>query len=155
MFRLCRMPSYARWGCLGMLITCWIASSAVAQEAPAKRPMPPIDAQLKSDNYPASARRQGIQGRVLVEFTITAKGRTTDIKVVKSEPEGIFDDAVRSAMRGIKFTVPEDWEASGGDKQPYTLSYVFKLNPCSTENCSPPKQHEEADDWLMLSVPGK
>jgi protein TonB len=49
--------------------------------------------------YPQSALIRGIEGWVMVEFTITAGGAVTDARVIESEPQGTFD---RETLRAIK-----------------------------------------------------
>ena len=47
--------------------------------------------------YPAAAVRKRLEGRVLMEANVDRNGRVSDVSVVASEPEGLFDDAaVRS-----------------------------------------------------------
>ncbi len=48
--------------------------------------------------YPRRATQRGIEGWVLVEFTITPSGAVTNPVVIDSEPPGIFN---RSALRTI------------------------------------------------------
>jgi len=48
--------------------------------------------------YPRRATQRGIEGWVLVEFTITSAGAVTNPMVVDAEPPGIFN---RSALRTI------------------------------------------------------
>lgn len=45
--------------------------------------------------YPQEAVRQGIQGRVLVDFVIDEKGRVTDVRAVKSSHPLLEDEALR------------------------------------------------------------
>lgn len=45
--------------------------------------------------YPASAVRDGIQGRVMVEFVINKDGKVSDVKVVKGVSEELDAEAVR------------------------------------------------------------
>lgn len=50
--------------------------------------------------YPPRAASRGIEGWVIVQFTITETGAVKDPKVVDAEPEGIFDEAaLRSIVR--------------------------------------------------------
>ena len=50
--------------------------------------------------YPQKAARNNIEGWVLVEFTVTARGTVEDIKVLDSKPPRIFDRAaVRAVMK--------------------------------------------------------
>lgn len=45
--------------------------------------------------YPESAVREGVQGRVLVDFVIDEKGKVTDVKVLKGADGRLDDEAVR------------------------------------------------------------
>ena len=53
--------------------------------------------------YPRSAQRRGIEGHVVLQFTITQTGTVTDIKVVDSIPPNVFDDAAKRALARWKF----------------------------------------------------
>lgn len=53
--------------------------------------------------YPSRAKRMGIEGYVKVELQVDETGVVTDIKIIKSVPEGVFDRAVRRALRRWKF----------------------------------------------------
>jgi protein TonB len=53
--------------------------------------------------YPVTARSRGIEGYVIVEFTVTAFGTTRDIRVVEASPSGIFDKAAISAASRFKY----------------------------------------------------
>ena len=45
--------------------------------------------------YPASAVRDGIQGRVQVEFIIDKDGKVTDVKIAKGGSEELDAEAIR------------------------------------------------------------
>ncbi len=49
-------------------------------------------------DYPARAVNRGIEGWVLVEFTITGTGSVKDAKVVDAKPANIFNDAAIKAI---------------------------------------------------------
>ena len=49
-------------------------------------------------DYPARAVNRGIEGWVLVEFTITGTGSVKDAKVVDAKPGTIFNDAAVKAI---------------------------------------------------------
>ena len=49
-------------------------------------------------DYPARAVNRGIEGWVLVEFTITGTGSVKDAKVVDAKPATIFNDAALKAI---------------------------------------------------------
>jgi len=53
--------------------------------------------------YPPQAFRQGVEGWVEVEYTVTERGATTDVEVVAAEPRGVFDDAAISAVAGWRY----------------------------------------------------
>lgn len=89
--------------------------------------------------YPEPARRLNQQGRVLVEFQISRKGRAVDATIVSAEPQKVFDRVVTEYMRAVEYSVPGDWEASGGSHHKYRISFVFLLRPCREgEPCEEP-----------------
>ena len=53
--------------------------------------------------YPRRALSRGIEGYVIVEFTVTKQGTTRDIRVVESKPSGIFDKAAIQAAGKFKY----------------------------------------------------
>ena len=53
--------------------------------------------------YPLSAMRRGLSGRVRLEFTVRPDGRVADVSVVASAPEGVFDEAAVAAARQWRF----------------------------------------------------
>ncbi|KMT64599.1 energy transducer TonB [Catenovulum maritimum] len=53
--------------------------------------------------YPRRAQQRGIEGYVIVEFTVTKLGKVKDPVVVKAEPENIFDKAAVAAAMKFKY----------------------------------------------------
>ena len=53
--------------------------------------------------YPNRALTRGIEGHVIVEFTVTKQGTIKDIVVVKSQPPGIFDRSAIQAAAKFKY----------------------------------------------------
>src|SRR5210317_1411133 len=53
--------------------------------------------------YPRRALSRGIEGWVLLEFTVTRAGTVTDVRVLESEPPGIFDKAASEAASKFKY----------------------------------------------------
>ena len=53
--------------------------------------------------YPRRAQSRGIEGYVIVEFTVTKSGTTKDLRVVESDPPGIFDKASLAAAAKFKY----------------------------------------------------
>jgi protein TonB len=57
-----------------------------------------------SPRYPERALARGIEGRVLVEFTITAAGNVRDAHVVAAEPSNVFNKSAVDAVRQWRYT---------------------------------------------------
>lgn len=53
--------------------------------------------------YPRRAQSRGIEGYVIVEFTVTTSGAVKDPIVVEAKPEGIFDRAAIDAALKFKY----------------------------------------------------
>jgi len=53
--------------------------------------------------YPESAAARGLEGYVLLEFTVTETGATADPKVIESQPQGVFDEAAMKAVLKFKY----------------------------------------------------
>lgn len=58
----------------------------------------------REPDYPYAALEADIDGIVLVRFDVTEAGRTDAIEVVAAAPGGVFDDAVRRAVRTWRYT---------------------------------------------------
>ena len=53
--------------------------------------------------YPRRALTRGIEGYVIVMFTVTRQGTTRDHVIVESKPRGIFDRAALRAATKFKY----------------------------------------------------
>jgi protein TonB len=71
------------------------AAAAAPKLPPLKMTRPP------RPKYPSSAK--GVEGWVRVEFYVTPQGRTERVRVMSSEPAGLFDSAAVEAMEGARF----------------------------------------------------
>jgi protein TonB len=77
------------------------AQKAVATAAAAPK-LPPLKmTRPPRPKYPSSAK--GVEGWVRVEFYVTPEGRTERVRVLSSEPAGLFDAAAISAMEDARF----------------------------------------------------
>jgi TonB family protein len=90
------------------------ASLASAQQAAATAAAAPKLPPLKMTRpprpkYPSSAK--GVEGWVRVEFYVTPEGRTERVRVLSSEPAGLFDAAAVTAMEGARFEAFEATES--------------------------------------------
>jgi TonB family protein len=106
------------------------AAAAAAAPSPARAAAAQPDfvrakpaAPLQVD-FPQRAFDAGRQGYVIVEFTLDAKGRASDAKVIESSPPTIFDDAAIQAVRRGRFDTSE-LGASGASRRA-RLRIAFK-----------------------------
>ncbi len=53
--------------------------------------------------YPRRALSRGIEGYVIVEFTVTKQGTTKDIFIVEAKPKGMFEKAATQAAGKFKY----------------------------------------------------
>lgn len=53
--------------------------------------------------YPAGARAQKIQGRVIVSYSVSPSGAVSNVRVVSASPPGIFNAAAVAAVRQWRF----------------------------------------------------
>lgn len=56
--------------------------------------------------YPESARAAGIEGHVIVGYDVTVDGTVENVRVIESDPPGVFDDAALAAVRAWRFAAP-------------------------------------------------
>lgn len=73
------------------------APATVADDAP------PVLVRDAAPEYPLSAMRRGLSGRVRLEFTVRPDGGIADVAVLSSSPEGVFDQAAIAAARRWRF----------------------------------------------------
>jgi TonB family protein len=98
-----------------------LASAQQAAAAAAAAPkLPPLKmTRPPRPKYPDSAK--GVEGWVRVEFYVTPAGRTERVRVMSSEPVGLFDAAAIAAMEGARF---EEFESA--DSRLAVQRIVFK-----------------------------
>jgi TonB family protein len=53
--------------------------------------------------YPPDARREQVEGRVIISALITIEGKADKMVAVESEPEGVFDEAAFNSLRQWQF----------------------------------------------------
>ena len=70
------------------------------------------------------AKRDGISGHVTVLYDIAPDGRTDNIRIIESEPEGIMDQSVTTAVRGWRyFAYMKDGQEAG--RKDVKLTFTF------------------------------
>ncbi len=76
--------------------------------------------------YPRAAREQGIEGFVAVKLLVTADGAVRQVNILRSKPEGVFDEAVGQTVAGWVFKPGR----IGGKPVPtwVTTTLQFRLN---------------------------
>ena len=94
------------------------AAPARAAETPRAAPQPTLRI---PPLYPLRARREGIAGRVLVEFQVDEQGRVQDARVLEAEPEGVFERAVLSVLPRWRY----DPKAFGNQRRRQEI--IFRL----------------------------
>jgi len=84
----------------------------------------PVPIHVRQPVYPMDALRRGIEGQVVVEFSLTGDGEVTDLRMISATPAGIFDQAALDAMRGWRYDLTR---ASSGGRR-YRQTMAFTLN---------------------------
>lgn len=106
--------------------------SASAQMAPSKLPEYPGGQQemfkylAYSVKYPAEAMNAGVQGRVLVNFTVKADGSIADVKVAQSVSPALDAEAVRVVSEMPRWN-PATNESGEAVNCTFALPVQFKL----------------------------
>ncbi|MFY0689643.1 MAG: energy transducer TonB [Cyclobacteriaceae bacterium] len=80
----------------------------------------------KNMNYPAQARRMGIEGRVFVQFVVDKDGSVTEVKAVKGIGAGCDEEAERVLRSSPKFKAGK--QRGRAVKVRMVLPIIFKLN---------------------------
>lgn len=73
--------------------------------------------------YPVIAQENGIQGRVVCQFTVNKDGSLVDIEVVRSGGDASLD---KEAVRVIK-SMPK-WKAGKQRGKPVRVKYTLPVN---------------------------
>ncbi len=76
--------------------------------------------------YPIEARRQGLEGKVVLRVTVSTDGRITSVTVVQSSGHSILDRAARDGVARWRFAAAR--RATGSVATSYDVPIEFKLN---------------------------
>jgi periplasmic protein TonB len=76
--------------------------------------------------YPESARRNGIQGQLLMKFTILKSGKVTDVEILKSSGYPALDNAAKKALFDASpfNPLPDNWKK---DAFTITGNFIYSL----------------------------
>ena len=77
-------------------------------------------------DYPARAAQRGIEGYVVVRFTISAAGTIKDATVVDAQPKDIFDSAALQAVSRWKYK-PKIENGTPVERQGVQVRLAFQL----------------------------
>ena len=77
--------------------------------------------------YPSNATRRGMEGRVVLQFTIAPTGRVRDIVVVETTPRGVFDRVATVALRQWRYT-PKMVDGEPVEVRGEQAQFVFQLD---------------------------
>ncbi|HEU4619848.1 MAG TPA: TonB family protein [Gammaproteobacteria bacterium] len=77
--------------------------------------------------YPPRAATDGTEGWVKVQFTITATGAVSDLKVVDAEPKGVFEKATLDAVQRWRYS-PKVENGVAVERVGVQTVITFKLN---------------------------
>jgi protein TonB len=72
--------------------------------AGAGTPTAPVATKREIPSYPKGAQKRGIEGWVLLEYTVDENGNVVSPRVIESSPPGVFDSAALQALTAWKFT---------------------------------------------------
>ena len=63
----------------------------------------PVKRATLAPQYPMDLRMRGIEGRLLVSYTVTELGTVQDITIIQADPPRVFDQAVMRALKRWRF----------------------------------------------------
>lgn len=92
----------------------------------------PTDAQLTISMgyqpiYPSSAVARGVEGFVVVGFSVSQAGEVFDPYIIESKPQGVFDKSALKAIKRFKYRARTvDGKPVSTDGQRYMFSYQFE-----------------------------
>ena len=73
--------------------------------------------------YPVEAKDKKVEGYVRVAYDVSVDGSVTNVRVVDSNPPGVFDEAAVAAVHGWRFH-----PAIGSDGKPVVKELVSRVN---------------------------
>jgi TonB family protein len=71
--------------------------------------------------YPKTAKKNGVQGRVTLQFTIETNGRVTNVEVIRGVDESLDKEAVRVVSNSPR------WKPGYLDGKPVRVTYTFPV----------------------------
>lgn len=72
--------------------------------------------------YPVEAKDKKVEGFVRVAYDVSVDGSVTNVRVIESDPPGVFDEAAVAAVRGWRF------HPAISDGKPVVKELVSRVN---------------------------
>jgi protein TonB len=104
---------------------------------PPPPPLPPVKpvadsrrlAEMLAEDYPERARRAKEEAEVTVSMCVSAQGRASDVKLVRSSGKPYFDEATVKGMVKLRFTPAKDssGKAVAWCDPPHVTTIVWRL----------------------------
>jgi TonB family protein len=76
--------------------------------------------------YPKSAKKNGIEGVVIINFLLNKEGFTEDVNIEKSSGHDSLDEAALEAVRNGKFTVASQDDHPGSMRLQQEIEFMLK-----------------------------
>ncbi|MFC3024003.1 TonB family protein [Vibrio zhugei] len=76
--------------------------------------------------YPTRAQRRGVEGFVLLKFTINASGQPVDIDIIKAKPKHMFEREAIRALKRWKYK-PKEVNGKAVSQPGQTVKLQFRL----------------------------
>ena len=84
----------------------------------------------KGPSYPEDLRDSGVEGYVVLSYDVNALGEVINVRVVESEPLGVFDSAARETLSSWRFSAKvADGLAQPSQKVLSTISFRLSDGP--------------------------
>lgn len=91
----------------------------------------PIALQRVQPDYPVREKIRGVTGKVELQFGLAADGSVSDVSVLESTPEHVFDRTAIAALKQWRFATPVDT----GQRYTQTFAFTRSAAPATTESC--------------------
>lgn len=104
----------------------------------------------KTIKYPQTARKNNVQGRVILTFVVEKDGAISDVKVLRGVGSGCDEEAVRALKQSPKW-IPGKQKGKAVRVQ-FTVPVEFKLSPKTALNISPASKIPGLPDAIFTQV---
>lgn len=81
--------------------------------------------------YPEKTQKEGVSGRVIIQFVVNTDGTMSDYKIMKSSGSEELD---AEALRGLKEGLTEKWTPGMSNGKPVRCSYTLPVNFALTDD---------------------